>query len=81
MLEKLMSFKQISTRLEISFWQLVIQLLSESYTIQEIIAWVYHRGSPGMARFVHRFDVEKALRWAAYGLALGFLIGFLSALV
>lgn len=76
-----MSFKQISTRLEISFWQLVIQLLSESDTIQEIIAWIYHRGSPGINRFVHKLDYEKALRWAAYGLTLGFLIGLLSTLV
>ena len=76
-----MTIRQLSTRLEISFWQLVIQLLSESRTVQRMIAWVYHRGSPATARFINSLNAERALQWAAIGLALGFLAGLLAALI
>lgn len=76
-----MSLKQFSIRLEISFWQIVIQLLSESHAIQRIIAWACNRGLPGTLRITHRLDSERLLRWAAVGLLLGFLTGLLSTLV
>ena len=77
----MMSLKQISTRMEISFWQLVIQLLSESHTIQRIISWIYHRGLPSTTKFIQGLDFDRVLRWAAVGLALGFMTGLLSTLV
>jgi uncharacterized paraquat-inducible protein A len=80
-LEPLMSLKQLSIRLEVSFWQLVIQLLSESRAVQAIITWIYHHGVPATTGFFHNLEVERALRWAAVGLALGFLTGLLSVLI
>jgi hypothetical protein len=76
-----MSLKQFSIRLEISFWQIVIQLLSESHTVQRVIAWVCNLGIPGTTRFFHCLDSERMLRWAAVGLLIGFLAGLLSTLI
>jgi hypothetical protein len=76
-----MSLKQFSIRLEISFWQFVIQILSQSHTVQGIIAWIYNRGLPRTLRFVHSINADRLLRWAAVGLLLGFLTGILSTLV
>lgn len=76
-----MSLRHFSTRLEISFWQLVVQILSESRSVQRLLAWSYHFGSPAIARLLHSIDYERALQWAAIGLALGFLAGLLSALL
>ena len=76
-----MSFKQFSIRLEVSFWQLVIQLLSESRPVQALIAWIYYNGLPATTRLIHNFEVERALRWAIVGLVIGFLTGLLTALI
>ena len=76
-----MSLKQFSIRLEVSFWQLVIQLLSESRTVQTLIAWIYHHGLPATTRLIHSLEVERVLRWAVVGLAIGFLTGLLSILI
>ena len=80
-LEPLMSLKQLSIRLEVSFWQLVIQLLSESRVVQAMITWIYHHGVPDTTRFIQSIEIERALRWVAVGLALGFLTGLLSVLI
>ena len=76
-----MSLKQFSIRLEVSFWQLVIQLLTESRTVQAIIAWIYIHGAPAITRLIQSLEVERVLRWAVVGLALGFLTGLLSILI
>jgi hypothetical protein len=76
-----MSLKQFSIRVEVGFWQLVIQLLSESHTLQGIITWIYHRGLPASELLANNLEVERALRWALVGLALGFLTGLLSVLI
>ena len=76
-----MSLRHFSTRLEISFWQLIIQILSESRAVQRLIAWSYRCGTPAIARFLHGLDAEQLLQWAAIGLALGFLAGLLSGLI
>lgn len=76
-----MSLKQISIRLEVSFWQLVIQLLSESRIVQALIAWIYHNGLPATIRLTHNLEGERAIRWAIGGLAIGLLAGLLSVLI
>lgn len=76
-----MSLKQFSIRVEVSFWQLVIQLLSESRTVQAIITWIYHRGLPATNLLTNNLEVERALQWAVVGLALGFLAGLLSVFI
>jgi hypothetical protein len=75
-----MSLKQISIRIEISFWQLVIILLSESRPVQNLITWIYKDFLPAWQHFVLTFDISRAFFWSAIGLALGVLVGILSAI-
>lgn len=76
-----MSLKQISIRIEISFWQLVIMLLSESRPVQLLITWIYQDFLPTWRQFVLTFDVTRAFYWSAIGLALGVLVGLLAAII
>lgn len=76
----IMSLRQLSTRIELSFWQIVIGVLSESQSMQRLIRWLYLDLIPLAAAFIHQFNRRRVIRWAAAGLGLGFLAGLLIAL-
>lgn len=72
-----MSLRQLSTRIELSFWQIVISLLSESRPLQCLVRWIYLDFHPMLVTFLQHFEKQRAIRWAAIGLGLGLLTGFL----
>ena len=74
-----MSLRQLSTRIELSFWQIAINLLSQSSMLQRLIRWFYLTLLPFSAEFSKRFERRRVYRWAAAGLGLGFMLGFLIA--
>ncbi len=74
-----MSLRQLSTRIELSFWQITIILLSQSSMLQRLIRWFYLDLLPFSAEFSKRFDRRRVYRWAAAGLGMGFMLGFLIA--
>lgn len=75
-----MSLRQISTRLELSFWQIIIVLLTESQAIQRLIKWAYSDFVPASAGFNPLFEKRKMFLWAAVGLGLGSIIGLLNSI-
>ena len=74
-----MSLRQISTRIELSFWQVAISLLSGSSFLQRLIRWFYLTFLPFSAKFINRFERPQVYRWAGAGLGLGFIIGLMIA--
>jgi len=79
-LGSVMSLRQLSSRIELSFWQIVIGLLSESHSLQRLIRWFYLDFVPATADFFQYLDRQHVIRWAAVGLGLGFIVGFLISL-
>jgi hypothetical protein len=79
-LGSVMSLRQLSSRIELSFWQIVIDLLSESHSLQRLIRWFYLDFVPATADFFHQFDRQRVIRWSAFGIGLGFVVGFLISL-
>jgi hypothetical protein len=79
-LESIMSLRQLSSRIELSFWHIVIGLLSESQSLQRLIRWFYLDFLPATTNSFQRFDSQRVIRWAALGLGLGFVVGFLISL-
>ena len=79
-LGSIMSLRQLSSRIELSFWHIVIGLLSESHSLQRLIRWFYLDFLPATTNFFQQFDSQRFIRWAAIGLGLGFVIGFLISL-
>ncbi len=75
-----MSLRQLSSRIELSFWHIVIGLLSESQSLQRLIRWFYLDFLPATTNSFQRFDSQRVIRWAALGLGLGFVVGFLISL-
>jgi len=72
-----MSLRQLSTRIEVSFWQIIISLLSDSRLLQSFIRWVYLEFFPTLSAFIQHFNQQRVIRWAAAGLGLGLMPGFL----
>jgi hypothetical protein len=72
-----MSLRQLSTRIEVSFWQFIISLLSDSRLLQNFIRWVYLEFFPTLIAFIQHFNQQRVIRWAAAGLGLGLMTGFL----
>lgn len=75
-----MTIRQISSRLEISFWQIFIGLLSESQPIRKSIRWLYLKFIPAVTDLFLQIDRKILLRWAVAGLGSGILAGFLISL-
>ncbi len=75
-----MSLRQLSTRIEVSFWQIIISLLSESRLLQRLVKWVYLEFLPTLISFLQHFNQQRVIRWAAAGLGLGLMTGFLIAI-
>jgi hypothetical protein len=74
-----MSVKQISSRIELSFWQITISLLTQSSSFQKLVRWFYLIIMPKSGILFQNFDHHRVFRWAAVGLVLGLIIGFLIA--
>ncbi len=75
-----MSVKHISSRIELSFWQIAIALLSQSSSLQRVIRWFYLDIMPNVTKFSKQLDRQRIIRWAIIGLGFGFAIGFLIAI-
>ena len=76
-----MTIRQLSSRLEVNFWQIMIGLLSESQPIRKSIRWLYLGFFPALADFYLQFNRKLLFRWAVAGLGLGLLTGFLISLI
>ena len=72
-----MNIKNISMRLELSFWNFAIALLSESPAFQKLVTWIYRELTLPVLDLNRAFDPKKALVLAAAGWTLGFLAGLL----
>jgi hypothetical protein len=79
--KKTMSLRQISSRIELSFWQIIISLLSESRHLQRLVRWVYLEFLPVLEIFFENFDKKRAFLWAAGGVGFGLLTGLLISLL
>lgn len=75
-----MSLRQISIRLELSFWQIIICILSESSAVQRLLRWAYSDLFPASAGYKYQINKKKMILWAAVGLGLGSLIGLSTSL-
>lgn len=75
-----MILRQLSSRIELSFWQMVISLLSESNLLQRLIRWFYLELLPRSLEFIKQFERRRVYRWSAAGLGMGFIIGLLIAI-
>ncbi|MGW8224407.1 MAG: hypothetical protein ACWGOY_01675 [Anaerolineales bacterium] len=75
-----MSIRQISSRIELSFWQILIGLMSESPQFQRLVRWSYLGLFPAAAKWSNNYNLRRAFQWAAGGLGFGIMIGFLIAL-
>ena len=75
-----MGLRQLSSRIELSFWQIIIGLLSESKTIQQLVRWFYLDFLPATTGFFQSLDRRRVIRWAVVGTGLGFAVGFLISL-
>ena len=76
-----MTIRQLSSRLEVNFWQILIGLLSESQTIRRSIKWLYLGLLPAAANLNLQIDRKLLFRFAAAGLGLGLLTGLLISLI
>lgn len=76
-----MSLRQISTRLELSFWQIIIGLLTESKATQGLIKWVYFDLFPNSASHNQLINKRKLIIWAAVGLGMGSITGLLISIL
>lgn len=75
-----MLIKQLSLRLEISFWQLLITLMHESALVQNIIRWGYHRLLPIVLGLSQVIDLKRVANWGLAGFMLGLVISVIFAL-
>jgi hypothetical protein len=76
-----MTIRQLTSRLEVNFWQILIGLLSESQPIRKSIRWLCLALFPVLADYYSQINRKLLLRWAAAGLGLGLLTGFLISLI
>lgn len=70
-----MNLKYLPVRLELSFWNFVINLLSESRGIRSLVAWIFSDHSSRLKAFIRTFQRNRALGWATSSLILFFLLG------
>ncbi|UCD98701.1 MAG: hypothetical protein JSV42_17415 [Chloroflexota bacterium] len=75
-----MSLRQLSSRIELSFWQVVINLLSTSDIVQKLIRRFYLDFLPYLAAINKQIDRQLIIRWTAIGLGFGFVLGCILSL-
>ena len=76
-LGNVMSLRQLSTRIELSFWQIMINLLSGSKPLQSLIRWLYLEILPAIRDFIKNLNRQRLIRTAILGLGFGLIAGFL----
>jgi hypothetical protein len=76
----MIDIKQLPSRLELSFWNLTIHLLSQSAWLRSLVPWIYRRVGLRWSAFSRSFDIRRAFIWACAALAIGFFGGFLATL-
>ena len=72
-----MSIRNLSSRIELNFWQILIGLMSESQALQKSIRWLYLDAGPAVTDAIQRIDPKRLIRWAVIGLGFGLTTGFL----
>jgi hypothetical protein len=72
-----MTFRNLSSRIELNFWQILISLMSESQPFQRSIRWLYFGFGPAVRNFYQQIDLKRLIRWSVVGLSLGIITGFL----
>lgn len=72
-----MLIRQLSLRLEISFWQLVISLMYESPWVQGLLRWGYHRLLPLISGLPHLIEPKRVAIWGISGFWIGLIFGIL----
>jgi hypothetical protein len=74
---RIMSLREISSRIELNFWQILIGLMSESQSFQKSFRWFYLDFGPAVIVLYQTIDHKRLFRWAVIGLGSGILIGLL----
>jgi hypothetical protein len=72
----LVNVKRIPILIEIHFWNLSVNLLTQSSLAQSVFRWAY----PYMTRVARSSGPQYVALWAGAGLALGFTVGLLAIL-
>lgn len=70
-----MNLKYLPMRLELSFWNFVINLLSQSRGIRSLVAWIFSDHSTRLKSLFRTFQRNRALGWATSSLILILLLG------
>lgn len=76
-----MVFKELSLRLEIGFWQLVISLMYESAWVQSLIRWSYHRLFPILRGFNQFINTRRVVTWGIFGFFTGLIVSVIIGLL
>jgi hypothetical protein len=79
-LQSPIDIRLISNRLEIGFYRLVIDLLSDSKLLQKLITGACSL-TWQLAPYLRALDRHRAARWAAAGLSIGFFTALISAVL
>lgn len=70
----------VCNRLEIGFWHLAIDLLSDSKLLQKLITGTSSL-TLHLAQYLQALDRHRAVRWAAIGLSIGFFTAIVSTML
>jgi hypothetical protein len=76
-----MSLRQLPSRIELTFWQIVINLLTQSPYLRRMIRWFYLELIPRSKVVLKHVELKRLLRWSATGLGLGILAGIMISLL
>lgn len=76
-----MSLRQLPSRIELTFWQIVINLLSQSRMLQRFIPWVYLKVRPHVMTVRTGINLRRFVRWSATGLGLGLITGLVISIL
>jgi hypothetical protein len=76
-----MGLRQLPSRIELTFWQIVINLLSQSKLLQRLIRWFYLELMPHSKLFIQQIDLKRFVRWSATGLGLGIITGLVISIL
>lgn len=77
---RIMSLREISSRIELNFWQILIGLMSESQSFQKSFRWLYLDFGPAVIVVYQTIDQKRLFRWSVIGLGSGLIIGLLISL-
>lgn len=75
------NLRHIPAKIELGFWHVTINLLTESILLQRLIRWIYLEFRPQATALLSRFERLRLVSWAAAGLLMGLLFGFIVILL